>query len=80
MVPGAGLALVIPNRYRICCCCAFAAEVPEPLRPVVRVARWAGVEPLRFWSDGSAPPRRSALTANAPRVRTARCRHVRSPP
>ena len=51
-----------------------AAAEPVPPRPVVQIASCIGVEPLLFFSRGSAPFLMSALAASMQRFLTARCR------
>ena len=60
------------KRRMISACCAFASGDPLPPRPEFSAASTIGVEPLLFLRRGSAPPSRSAFTAAAQRVRTAR--------
>lgn len=57
----------------ICACCSRDAAEPRSPRPVLCIARSSGVEPLLFFRIASAPLTRSARTAGAQRVRTARC-------
>ena len=61
------------NSRNISCCCDLASAEPVPPRPVFWIARSIGVEPLLFWSTGSAPYSSRVPTAVAQRVRTARC-------